>query len=298
METEQLYREHRSMLIGLAYRMLGSVVDAEDIVQDAFIAFAQVPEENVRSAKSYLCKMVANRCIDKLRGSVSKRETYIGPWLPEPVITDDRGSMEGDPLNRYVHKESLSTAYLLLLQQLTWTERAVFLLREVLDFDYDEIAEIVGKSSVNCRQIFRRAKRSIGEAPLTTPALQGKTTELVLRFAEAMQSGSVPKLLEVLAADAVLRSDGGGKILAATKPILGADRIIRFFMGILAKAEGAYSFGFAEANGLGAIVTHKDGRPHGVLSFEVRGEQIVNLYYVVNPEKMTRLHTGFIRPIA
>ncbi|MFB9325674.1 RNA polymerase sigma-70 factor [Paenibacillus aurantiacus] len=298
METELLYREHRGMLVGLAYRMLGSAADAEDIVQDTFIAFAQVPEENVRSAKSYLCKMVANRCIDKLRGSVSKRETYIGPWLPEPVITDEGGGMEGDPLSRYVHKESLSTAYLLLLQQLTWTERAVFLLREVLDFDYDEIAEIVGKSSVNCRQIFRRAKRSIGEAPLATPALQGKTTELVLRFAEAMQSGSVPKLLEVLAADAVMRNDGGGRILAATKPILGADRIIRFFLGILAKAEGAYSFAFAEVNGLSAIVTFKNGSPHGVLSFEVRDDRIVNLFYVVNPDKLARLEADRIRPIA
>ncbi|TYP70524.1 RNA polymerase sigma-70 factor [Paenibacillus methanolicus] len=298
METEQLYREHRSMLIGLAYRMLGSAADAEDIVQDTFIAFAQVSEENVRSAKSYLCKMVANRCIDKLRGSASKRETYIGPWLPEPVITDDGGSLEGDPLSRYVHKESLSTAYLLLLQQLTWTERAVFLLREVLDFEYDEIAEVVGKSSVNCRQIFRRAKRGIGEAPLATPSLQGKTMELVQRFAEAMQSGSVPKLLEVLAADAVMRNDGGGKILAATKPILGADRIIRFFMGIQAKSEGAYSFAFTEVNGLSGIVTLKNGRPHGVMSFEVRDDQIVNLFYVVNPEKLTLLQADRIRPIA
>ncbi|WP_183604580.1 RNA polymerase sigma-70 factor [Paenibacillus phyllosphaerae] len=289
MQTEQLYVEYRSLLVGLAYRMLGSASDAEDIVQDAFIALAELSGEQVRNMKAYLCKMVSNRCIDRLRSARHKRELYVGPWLPEPVMTDQTSSGLNDPQDRYVFKESLSTAYLLLLQQLSWTERAVFLLREVMQFEYDEIADIVGKSSTNCRQIFRRAKRSIGEMPIATGVVQARTTELVQRFTSALASGSIPQLLEVLADDAVLQSDGGGKVRAAVNPINGADRISRFFFGILSKADASYSFELREFNGLTGIVTYTGGQVHGVLTFRAEEERITNLYYVVNPEKLAHL---------
>ena len=160
---ESLYSTYKPLLFSLAYRMLGSVMDAEDIVHESFLALRKTGWEHVCNIRAYLCKIVTNRCLDHLRSSANKRELYPGPWLPEPLV-GEAGSVgeENDPLQSYVHKESLATAYMLLLQQLSYVERAVFLLREALQYDYDEIADIVGKSSVNCRQIYHRAKRSLG----------------------------------------------------------------------------------------------------------------------------------------
>jgi RNA polymerase sigma factor (sigma-70 family) len=161
--SEQIYLSYRPLMFSLAYRMLGSVMDAEDVVQEAFLYANETNLEHVHNPKAYLCKIVTNRCIDSLRSASKKREVYVGPWLPEPLMTTSATSADHQiaPDLAYTHKESLSTAYLLLLQQLTWMERAVFLLREVLQYEYDEIAEIVGKSSTNCRQIFCRAKNAI-----------------------------------------------------------------------------------------------------------------------------------------
>ncbi|MBW7459921.1 sigma-70 family RNA polymerase sigma factor, partial [Paenibacillus sepulcri] len=157
--TDQMYASYKTLLFTLAYRMLGSVMDAEDIVHEAFLSYNAADSERIHNIKSYLCKIVTNRCIDRLRSSQKKRELYVGTWLPEPLVTGQSGSE--DPYDAYARQESLSMAYLLLLQQLSWVERAVFLLREVLQYEYDEIAEIVGKSPANCRQIFHRARRSI-----------------------------------------------------------------------------------------------------------------------------------------
>ena len=158
--SEQIYLSYRPLMFSLAYRMLGSVMDAEDVVQEAFLYANETNLDHVHNPKAYLCKIVTNRCIDNLRSASKKREVYVGPWLPEPLMTTSTDHQIAPDL-AYTHKESLSTAYLLLLQQLSWIERAVFLLREVLQYEYDEIAEIVGKSSTNCRQIFRRAKNAI-----------------------------------------------------------------------------------------------------------------------------------------
>ncbi|WP_308737639.1 sigma-70 family RNA polymerase sigma factor [Paenibacillus sp. AR247] len=159
MSIEELYEAYRKPLISYAYRMLGSVMDAEDIVQEAFISYGRLEEPDaIRNERSFLYKIVTNRCLDLLRSSAKKRELYVGPWLPEPLM-GLLDAAEADPSEIYMRRESISTAYLLLLQQLSAVERAVFLLREIFHYSFDEIAGMVGKSTANCRQIFHRAKK-------------------------------------------------------------------------------------------------------------------------------------------
>jgi RNA polymerase sigma-70 factor (TIGR02957 family) len=282
--TEQLFITYKSLLFSLAYRMLGSVQDAEDIVQDAYITWSEQTLNQVQNPKAYLCKIVTNRCIDLLKSARKQREAYVGPWLPEPLLTDN----DDDPALHYVMKESLSTAYLLLLEQLSETERAVFLLREVLEYDYHLIAEVVGKSSSNCRQIFHRAKKAIGNHS-TAQSSPPKASALTEQFVSAVISGNVSKLLSLLAVDAKLLSDGGGKTKAALVPIMGSERISRFYMGIMAKAKEDFSFKYMIVNGEPGIVLYAEQRVFGVLSFQIKNDLIQNIYWVVNPDKLTHL---------
>ncbi|WP_261303892.1 RNA polymerase sigma-70 factor [Paenibacillus andongensis] len=293
--SEQVYTSNKPLLFSLAYRMLGSVMDAEDVVQEAFLYVNETNPVHVHNPKAYLCKIVTNRCIDKLRSASKKREVYVGPWLPEPLITS--GDNQVEPDHYYSQKESLSTAYLLLLQQLSWVERAVFLLREVLQYEYDEIAEIVGKSSTNCRQIFRRAKSAISSFPdreddpkaqLKQPVLE-QTSAVVEQFVQALVTGNIGQLLNIVKADAVLYSDGGGKVKAAVLPIMGAERIAMFFAGILSKVPPGFSYSLTTVNGELGIVAYDDGQPYNVTSFHIVDGQIAAVYLVVNPDKLRHL---------
>ncbi len=293
--SEQVYTSYKPLLFSLAYRMLGSVMDAEDVVQEAFLYVNETNPAHVHNPKAYLCKIVTNRCIDKLRSASKKREVYVGPWLPEPLIMSDDNQTEPD--RYYSQKESLSTAYLLLLQQLSWVERAVFLLREVLQYEYDEIAEIVGKSSTNCRQIFRRAKSAISSIPersddtkdqLKQPVLE-QTSAVVEQFVQALVSGNIGQLLNIVKTDAVLYSDGGGKVKAAIRPIMGAERIAMFFSGLLSKVPPGFSYSLTTVNGQMGIVAYNDGQPYNVISFQVEDGQIAAVYLVVNPDKLRHI---------
>lgn len=297
---ERLYASYKPLLFSLAYRMLGSVMDAEDIVHEAFISMNAAAEpERIQSAKSYLCKIVTNRCIDRLRSARKQRELYVGPWLPEPVV-DHLAERNDDPLQAYVRHESISTAYLLLLQQLSWVERAVFLLREVLQYEYDEIAGIVGKTSTNCRQIFHRAKRSIGTRPLVQDeadkaeskqpeTLNEQVSILVDQFVHALTVGDLGKLMNILSNDATLYSDGGGKVNAAVRPIMGAGRVAAFLAGILEKAPAGFSYRIAVVNGQAGIVTYTNGKPLSVFSFHVENNCMTAIYNVVNPDKLRHI---------
>ncbi|MED1865280.1 RNA polymerase sigma-70 factor [Fictibacillus nanhaiensis] len=282
--TEQLFITYKSLLFSLAFRMLGSVQDAEDIVQDAYITWSEQPVNHVQNPKAYLCKIVTNRCIDILKSARKQRETYVGPWLPEPLLTDNNN----DPALHFIMKESLSTAYLLLLEQLSETERAVFLLREVLEYDYNLISEVVGKSSSNCRQIFHRARKAIGNHTATQSS-PPKTSALTEQFVSAVVSGNVNKLLSLLAVDATLVSDGGGKTKAALVPIIGAERISRFYMGIMAKAKEDFSFKYTIVNGEPGIVLYAEHQVLGVLSLQIKNDLIQTIYWVVNPDKLTHI---------
>jgi RNA polymerase sigma-70 factor (TIGR02957 family) len=294
--SEQVYTAYKPLLFSLAYRMLGSVMDAEDVVQEAFLYVNATNLAHVHNPKAYLCKIVTNRCIDKLRSASKKREVYVGPWLPEPLMTSEDNQTAPDLY--YSQKESLSTAYLLLLQQLSWVERAVFLLREVLQYEYDEIAEIVGKSSPNCRQIFRRAKSAISslpereDDPKDQPKDQPKqpvleqTSAVVELFVQALVTGNIGQLLNIVKADAVLYSDGGGKVNAAIRPIMRAERIALFFSGVLSKVSKGYSYSLRTVNGQTGIIAYNDGQPLNVTSFHVEDGQIAAVYIVVNPDKL------------
>lgn len=284
-ETEQLFMVHRPLLFSLAYRMLGSVQDAEDIVQEAYITLSETTTEHVLNSKAYLCKIVTNRCIDLLKSAKKQRETYTGPWLPEPLLIDDKE----DPAQHYILKESLSTAYLLLLEQLSETERAVFLLREALQYDYDAIADVVGKSTTNCRQIYHRAKKAVGNHRRSDPLTPPKAKALSEQFVSAIITGNVSKLLSLLSVDATLFSDGGGKTKAALFPILGAERISRFYMGILAKTTEDFSFEYTTVNGDPGIVLYLENQVYGVLSLHVQDDLIQKIYWVANPDKLSHI---------
>ncbi|TVY01456.1 sigma-70 family RNA polymerase sigma factor [Cohnella terricola] len=278
-------------MFSIAYRMLGNVEDAEDIVQEAFLAWSEGQREQIRNSKAYLCKIVANRCIDRIRASIKTRESYVGPWLPSPFLEEESSLFDG-PAESYLHKESLSTAYLLLLQQLTWAERAVFILREVLQFDYDEIADIVGKSSANCRQIFRRARGAISglagsaaSAPLKPEALREK----VEQFVNAIMSGNTGQLVGMLKADATMYSDGGGKVTAAVRPIQGVERVVPFLLGVAGKIPPGFAYRIAAVNGQTGIVCYSEGVPINVFTFRAEGDLISEIYIVLNPDKISHI---------
>jgi RNA polymerase sigma-70 factor (ECF subfamily) len=293
MDIEQLYIAYKPLLFSLAYRMLGSVMDAEDIVHESFLTFdAAVKSTNAWNPKAYLCKIVTNRCIDRIRSASKQREVYIGPWLPEPVISEENNQ---DPLHRYLVQDSVSTAYMLLLQQLSWIERAVFLLREVFEYDYQEIAEMLGKSEANCRQIFHRSKRSLQNHSVETITSNEKTSALVNQFVHILSSGNVSQLLNILSSDAILYSDGGGKVQAAINPVLSAERIIRFLSGLNSKMPVGYSINLSLVNGQMGIVLYMKSKTFAVLSFEIRNEKIVSIYLVVNPDKLEHLNRSAVQ---
>ncbi|HDR8184262.1 TPA: sigma-70 family RNA polymerase sigma factor [Bacillus thuringiensis] len=286
METEQLYEAYQPLLFSLAYRILGSVMDAEDIVHDVFISLNKMEDiQSIDNMKAYLCKMVTNRSIDKLRSAAHKRNVYVGMWLPEPFVEE-----VDDPSESFVMKESISTAYLLLLQQLSEVERVVFILREVFSYEYEEIASIVDKSSVNCRKIFQRARKSILEKPKESQLSTKKMAAYVEKFVSSLQCGDAQGMLEVLKTDAIFKSDGGGKVTTAINPIYSADKIIRLLFGIAKRLTEEYTVEFKKVNGTPGVIVSINNKVTYVLSFTFENEKISNIYMMVNPEKLMHLN--------
>ncbi|HFK1765369.1 RNA polymerase subunit sigma [Bacillus wiedmannii] len=286
MEAEQLYETYQSLLFSVAYRILGSVMDAEDIVHDVFISLNKREDiQSIENMKAYLCKMVTNRSIDKLRSAAHKRNVYVGMWLPEPFVEEIN-----DPSESFVMKESISTAYLLLLQQLTEVERVVFILREVFSYDYEEIASIVDKSNANCRKIFQRARKSILDKPKQSTLSTKKMAAYVEKFISSLQCGDAQGMLEVLKTDAILKADGGGKATTAIHPIYSADRIIRLFFGIGKKFPEEYDVDYKMVNGAPGVIVKVNNKVTYVLSFLFENEKISNIYMMVNPEKLMHLN--------
>jgi RNA polymerase sigma-70 factor (ECF subfamily) len=271
--------------------MLGSVMDAEDIIQEAFLAYDQLPDSTaIRNERAFLYKIVTNRCLDLLRSSAHKRELYIGPWLPEPLI--EQGTFGADPSDVYLQRESISTAYLLLLQQLNAVERAVFLLREIFHYSYDEIAELIGKSSANCRQIFHRAQKGMQFEPDSTPSIM-VAEEKVKDFVNSLLQGNRNKLLELISENVVFYSDGGGKVRAAQIPVIGLDLVVKFHQNLLMKYEGKFSYTFLTVNGLPGIRILTEDVQY-VYSFAFNNNQIQTIYSVANPEKLRHFQDGAV----
>jgi RNA polymerase sigma-70 factor, ECF subfamily len=288
------FAELRPLLFALAYRMLSSVGEAEDIVQEAFLRYRRAREEGaaVASPKAYLSAVVTRLAIDELRSARALRETYSGQWLPEPLLTDEGA---GDPAVLAEQSDSLSMAFLLLLERLTPAERAVFLLHDVFGYGYDEVAEIVGRTEANCRQIALRARRHVDAGKPRFEASERARDELAARFFAAAGDGDVDGLVGLLAKDVVVMGDGGGKAPQWGRPVVGAERVARLFVRIARQAArlGA-TFERREVNGQpGAIVRAPDGRVVNVLAMEISGGAIQSIRSVINPDKL-----GHIGPVA
>jgi RNA polymerase sigma-70 factor (ECF subfamily) len=267
--------------------MLGSAADAEDVLQDAFLRWQNALEAEVRSPRSYLTAVVTRLSIDELRSARARREVYVGEWLPEPVLTAGAPELAGT----VELAETISTAFLLLLEKLNPVERAVFLLREVFDYEYPEIAQIVGKSEANCRQMVRRAKEHLREGRPRFQVSREQQEAVAHKFLEVCAGGDMNGLLAMLAEDAVIVTDGGGKAQAAINPIYGREKVARFLFAVIQKTMREHpgatlTASITELNGKPAVLTYIGGVLNSTLEIEFDGERITNLYSVVNPDKL------------
>ncbi|MHA6480962.1 RNA polymerase sigma factor SigJ [Paenibacillus sp. strain BS8-2] len=287
MDIESLYREYRTELFAMSYRMLGSVMDAEDIVQETFIARGKVSEaEPIRNERAFLYKIATNRCLDLLRSSAKKRELYVGPWLPEPLFGSERSW--NDPASTYEQRETISTAYLMLLQQLSATERAIFLLRELYQYSYDEIAEMVGKSTSNCRQIFHRAERSIHDGKSEQPSVS-VADATIKAFVQSIMQNDMTRMLELVSDNVVFLSDGGGKVKAAHIPVRGLHTVISVLRNLLAIYEGQFQFEFTTLNGQpGLRFDFANGTTY-LYTFGFNNGVIDHIYCQANPDKLQHM---------
>jgi RNA polymerase sigma-70 factor (ECF subfamily) len=284
-DRSDTFTSHRPLLFSIAYRMLGSVMDAEDMVQETFIRWQQAAPGDVRSPKAYLSTVVTRLCIDQLRSARAQREQYIGPWLPEPVVTEESAPVEDEA----ALADSISMAFLVLLERLSPVERAAFLLREVFDYGYPEIAGVVGKSEANCRQMVSRARRHIGEHRKRFAPAPEDAGRIAARFLDAATRGDMQGLLDLLAEDVTLWSDGGGKAAAALNPIEGANRVARFFTGLAAKMPPSLSVRRARVNGRPGFVMYIGGQPYSVATADVSDGRVRAVHIVVNPDKLRNI---------
>ena len=275
------FDRHRPLIFSIAYRMLGSVMEAEDIVQEAYLRW-QGTEEEIRSPKAYLSTVVTRLSIDRLRSAQARRERYVGPWLPEPLATEE----DCEVAEATVAEETLSIAFLVLLESLNPVERAVFLLREVFDYDYAEISRIVGKTEANCRQIAHRSRQAVTARRPRFESSRGQQETMTRLFVEACADGDMSGLLSLLSEDVIFYSDGGGKVVTARNPVYGSDRVARLMLGLARKRLPGSEIRLTRINGQPGIVGYSGDRPDSVFSLEVSGGRISAVRHVRNPDKL------------
>ncbi|ALC24827.1 RNA polymerase sigma-70 factor [Streptomyces pristinaespiralis] len=274
---------HRNLLFTVAYEMLGSAADAEDVLQETWLRWVKVDLEQVRDQRAYLVRITTRQALNRLRTMKRRKEAYVGPWLPEPLLTAP------DVAEDVELAESVSMAMMLVLETLSPTERAVFVLREAFDVGYDEIAAAVDKTPAAVRQIAHRARRHV-DARRPRQAVSASETRAALEsFRRALETGDPQDLLDVLAPDIVLMSDGGGIKQAALRPIIGAEKVARFMMGGLGKNKLPISVAPTVVNGSPALLVHLDGEIDGVMAISVEDARVTGLYYVRNPEKLNHV---------
>ncbi|WP_299538925.1 RNA polymerase sigma-70 factor [uncultured Streptomyces sp.] len=273
---------HRNLLFTVAYEMLGSAADAEDVLQESWLRWVKVDLDQVNDRRAYLVRITTRQALNRLRTLKRRKEAYVGPWLPEPLLTAP------DVAEDVELAESVSMALMLVLETLSPTERAVFVLREVFALGYDEIAAAVDKTPAAVRQIAHRARLHVQERRPRTVISASESRVAAEAFRRALETNDLQGLLDVLAPDVVLVSDGGGIKTAALRPIVGADKVLRFLNGSAAKA-GVVTSEFTEVNGNAALLMRLDGELDGVVAFRTEDGRITGLYYVRNPEKLTRV---------
>jgi RNA polymerase sigma-70 factor (ECF subfamily) len=290
METFETYR---SYLFTIAYRMLGSTMDAEDMVQETYLRYQTTPPETITSLKAFLTTIISRLCLQQLHLARRKREAYLGPWLPEPLLTTEDPELARVEERVDVY-ESISLAFLILLEQLHPAERAVFLLREVFEYDYAEIATFLGKSEIACRQLSSRAKKHLGDRRPRFPASPETQKQLLTSFSQAVRSGEMAALMNLLAEEVTFWGDRGSKVPgAATQPITGREAVARFLLEtgrvVWRSLPQEPQEELAAVNGQPALITRTGSCALSVLTIEVEDGQIRTIRLVANPEKLTHV---------
>jgi RNA polymerase sigma-70 factor, ECF subfamily len=282
---------YRGRLLGLAYRMLGSRSDAEDVVQDAYLRFAGARE--AQNPEAFLVTVVTRLCLDRLRSAKAQREIYVGPWLPEPVV--DAEGLSPDAATEFA--DDLSFALLLALDRLSPLERAAFLLHDVFDIQFAEVAQMIDRTEVACRQLATRARRAVREARPAPPAPPDNHARLLSAFGEAVVSGDVSRLAGMLREDAIALTDGGGRKTAALNPIKGADKIARFFVSLAVKnTDRNVRIEPTVINGILGALIYIDGKVDHSVSMAIDGERIAAIYIVRNPDKLRHVPDRINQP--
>jgi RNA polymerase sigma-70 factor (ECF subfamily) len=279
----EVFESHRSRLVGIAYGMLGSVMDAEDVVQDVYLRWAEVDLSAVDSPAAYLTTMTTRRAINVLTSARHRRESYVGPWLPEPVVVEIDG---GDPGEAVALAEQFSLAMLTAMERLTPVERAALILRDVFDLEYGEIADIVDKSPANCRQLVVRARDHVADGRTRGYIDDVAARELLGEYLAAVVTDDVDRLARVFAEDVVLWADGGGKARAARHPLHGADRVARHLIGVRPQTPAGTEVRLVRVNGDPGVMGVLDGRRVGVIAFEIIEGRIQSVRAILNPEKL------------
>ena len=285
MNRLEVFNQYRPLLLAIAYRMLSSVTEAEDMVQEAWLRW-QMSEAEVKSPKAYLSQLITRMCIDYLRSVRTQREKYIGPWLPEPSISE----FATNSIEQVELADSLQFAFLMLLECLSPIERAIFLLREVFDYEYADIAKIVDKSTPNCRQIVRRARQHLALRRPNVGTLSQQQEELVAQFLESWNQGDLHSLIALMAEDVTFWADGGGKVVVAQKPLNGRLKVARFLIAIRrSRLLPTLTPRMLRINGQPGLVNYVDGKPHSVFTFDVCDREIRSLFAVANPAKLKQI---------
>jgi RNA polymerase sigma-70 factor, ECF subfamily len=280
----------RSLLFTIAYEILGSATEADDVLQDSYLRWAAVDMSTVRDTKSYLAQLVTRQALNALRADARRREEYVGPWLPEPLLLDDQ-----DPSADVVLAESVSMAMLVLLETLSPDERAVFVLREVFGFDYGEIAEAVGKPAPTVRQVAHRAREHVRARRKRFDAVdRERNAEITAQFLASAASGDVEALMTMLAPDATWTADSGGIVSAARRPVIGAERVARAIAGLMRRAAAMATLrvDMVTCNSAPAVLLYLGEQLEGVITLEIAGGKIANFYVMRNPQKLAALATA------
>lgn len=272
----------RPLLFTIAYEILGSATESDDVLQDSYLRWANVDLSTVRDTKSYLAQLVTRQALNALRADSRRREEYVGPWLPEPLLLDEQ-----DPSADVVLAESVSLAMLVLLETLSPDERAVFVLREVFGFDYGEIAEAVDKPAPTVRQVAHRAREHVRARRRRFDTVDPqRNAQITAQFLATAASGDVEALMAMLAPDATWTADGGGVVSAARRPVVGAEKVARAIAGLIRRGAAALRVEMVTCNSAPAVLFYLDERLEGVITVEITDDKISNFYVMRNPDKL------------
>ncbi|OBJ13383.1 RNA polymerase subunit sigma-24 [Mycobacterium sp. 1165196.3] len=280
----------RPLLFTIAYEMLGSATEADDVLQDSYLRWAAVDLATVRDTKSYLAQLVTRQALNSLRAGARRREDYVGPWLPEPLLLEEQ-----DPAADVVLAESISMAMLVVLETLSPDERAVFVLREVFGFDYGEIAAAVGRPAPTVRQVAHRAREHVRARRKRFDTVDPeRNAEITAQFLATAAGGDVEALMSMLAPDATWTADSGGVVSAARRPVVGAQKVARAIVGLMRRAAtmGATRVEMVTCNGAPAVLLYLGDQLEGVITLEITGDKITNFYVMRNPQKLAALATA------